>query len=318
MKNATNYLLKFIFIFLFFLSSCQTNEKVQNAEILVELDTTFTTIGTPINYKVTVNSPYQRIVQFTDLSLENILEVRSFSVKETDLGKIGQYELVFWDTGKVSIPGVKINFLNIDSTFDFSLNADSFNLDVISINEREPTLQISSNGDIMPIKDPVPVRFPLPWKNIFRLLSLLIIFLCILYIWNKRLKANVSFEEKQKFKDKPNIVALAKLEKLNELSLSNKNNIKELYVELSHILREYIENSLFIRALEMTTEEIKFSNNNFPYNDVEFMSLLKILSNSDMAKYARYNASNKELSSDLKETIDLVNDTTHYWNLEFS
>ena len=91
MKNATNYFLKFIFIISFFLSACETDEKSLNAEILVELDTTFTTIGTPINYKVTVNRPYQRIVQFTDLSLENILEVRSFSVKETDLRKIGQY-----------------------------------------------------------------------------------------------------------------------------------------------------------------------------------------------------------------------------------
>ena len=318
MKNVINYLLKFFFIILLFLSACKTDEKNLNAEILVELDTTFTTIGTPINYRVSVNSPYQRIIQFTDWDVDNLFEVRSFSVKESNFVKIGEFKLVFWDTGKVSIPGLKINFLNIDSTFDFSLNADSLNLNVISINEREPTLQISSNGDIMPIKDPVPVKFPLQWKNIFRLLALLIIFLCILYIWNKRLKANVSFEEKQKFKDKPNIVALAKLEKLNELSLSNKNNIKELYVELSYILREYIENSLFIRTLEMTTEEIKFSNNNFPYNDVEFITLLEILSNSDMAKYARYNASDKELSWDLKKTIDLVNDTTHYWNLEFS
>ena len=318
MKNVTNHLLKLIFIILFFLSACETDDKSLNTEILVELDTSFTTIGSPINYKVTVNSPSHKIIQFTDWNLEELLEVRSFSVKESDLGKIGQYELVFWDTGKVSIPGLKINFLNIDSTFDFSLNADSFHVDIISINEKEPALQISSNGDIMPIKDPVPVKFPLPWENIFRLVALLLIFLCILYIWNKRLRANVSFEEKQKIKDKPNIVALAKLEKLNELSLSNKNNIKELYVELSHILREYIENSLFIKTLEMTTEEIKFFNNNFPYNDIEFMSLLEILSNSDMAKYARYNASDKELSSDLKKTIDLVNDTTHYWNLEFS
>ena len=109
---------------------------------------------------------------------------------------------------KYKISGIKINFLNIDSTFDFSLNADSLNVYVISINEKEPTLQISSNGDIMPIKDPVPVKFPLPWKNIILLLLLLLIFLCITFIWKKRLKVNISFEEKQKFRDKPNVVAL--------------------------------------------------------------------------------------------------------------
>ena len=318
MKNVTNYLLKFFFIILLFLSACKTDEKSLNAEILVELDTTFTTIGTPIYYKVTVNSPYQRIIQFTDWDIDNLFEVRSFSVEESNFGKIGEFKLVFWDTGKVSIPGLKINFLNIDSTFDFSLNADSLYVDIISINEKEPALQISSNGDIMPIKDPVPVKFPLPWENILRLFSLLLIFLSIIYIWKKRLKVNISFEEKQKFKDKANIIALEKLDKLNKLSLSSKNNIKELYVELSHILREYIENSLFIKALEMTTEEIHYLNKNFPYSDKEFTNLLKILSNSDMAKYARYNASNQEFNSDLKKTIDLVHDTTHYWNIELS
>ena len=318
MKNVTNYLNKFIFIFLFFLSACAPEKSSPIAEILVELDTTFTTIGTPIKYKVTVNAPHTKIIQFSEWNPEEPLEIRSFSFEETDLRKIGEYELVFWDTGKVSIPGLNINFLNIDSTFDFSLKADSIDVDVISINDKEPNLQISSNGEIMPIKDPVPVKIPLPWENIFRLLSLLLIIVCIIYIWKKRLKANVTFVDKQKFKDKPNIVALTKLDQLNELSSSNKIDIKELYVQLSHIVREYIENSLFIKALEMTTDEIRFSNNNFPYTEVEFNNLLKILSNSDMAKYAKYIATNKEWNSDLKKSIDLINDTTDYWNIEFS
>ena len=68
----------------------------------------------------------------------------------------------------------------------------------------------------------------------------------------------------------------------------------------------------------MTTDEIRFSNNNFPYTEVEFNNLLKILSDSDMAKYAKYIATNKEWNSDLKKSIDLINDTTDYWNIEFS
>jgi hypothetical protein len=67
----------------------------------------------------------------------------------------------------------------------------------------------------------------------------------------------------------------------------------------------------------MTTEEIKFFNKSFPYKETEFMSLIKILSNSDMAKYAKYNATNKEFNFDLKKSIDLVNQTTPYWNIEF-
>ena len=318
MKNVSNYLIKFIFIILFFFSGCLKEKNISNAEILVEIDTTFTTIGKPINYKITVNSPPKNIVQFTEWNLNDLLEIRSFSTIETNLGKIGEYELVFWDTGKVSIPGLNINFLNIDSTIDFSLQADSLIIDIISINEKDPKIQISSNGDIMPIKEPVPVKIPLPWKNILRILFLTIIVGCIIYIWKKRLKTNITFEDRQKFKDKANIVALAKMKELNELSLSKTIDVKESYVKLSHIVREYVEDSLFIRALEMTTDEIQSSNNIFPYTKTEFDSLIIILSNSDMAKYAKYNATSKEWGNDFKRSIDLINDTTQYWDIEFS
>ena len=318
MKNVTNYLIKFIFIILFFLSACSTEKSISNAEILVEIDTTFTTIGKPITYKVTVNAPPKKIIQFSEWNINDPLEIRSFSSIETSLGKIAKYELVFWDTGKVSIPGLNINFLNIDSTFDFSLKADSINIDIVSINEKDPQMQISSNGDIMPIKDPESVKIPLPWENIVRILSLSFIIGSIIYIWKKRLKTNIVFEEKQKFKDKPNITALAKLKELNELSLSKTIDVKESYVKLSHIVRQYVEDSLFIRALEMTTDEIQTSNNIFPYTKTEFGTLLNILSNSDMAKYAKYHATSKEWNDDFKKSIDLINNTTQYWNIEFS
>ena len=38
---------------------------------------------------------------------------------------------------------------------------------------------------------------------------------------------------------------------------------KEIYVELSHIIREFVEKVQYINALEMTTEEIKQNKNIF-------------------------------------------------------
>ena len=52
-------------------------------------------------------------------------------------------------------------------------------------------------------------------------------------------------------------------------SYDTKIKIKEFYIEISHILREYVENSVYIKSLEMTTEEITRNRDSFPFNKEE-------------------------------------------------
>ncbi len=295
--------------------ACSQDYAGTSVQMTVELDTTYTTIGSPIVYTVTVQSPQDKIVQIPEWQLEDPLEIRSSEFSSSGVEKIGRFEIVFWDTGKVAIPGVTVSILNKDSTFAYNMTADSVFMDVISINEQNPSFK-QSGGGIMPIKDPVPVRYPLPLQTIILSILLLGILIAIGLIWTKRLKADVSYEERPEYLEEPDIVALKKLDKIDQSGLLDRGDIKEFYAQLSLILREYTENSLYIRTLEMTTEEIRAHRPGFPYTNTQIESYLKILSGADMAKYAKHIASVDQCSQDLSLSRSLVEETIRYWKFD--
>jgi len=305
---------KLYFIITITLVACTQDYTGSSAQLTVELDTTYTTIGAPIFYTVSVQSTDDKIIQFPEWQLEDPLEIRSSEISISGIQKIGRFEIVFWDTGKVAIPGLTISVLNMDSTFAYDLTADTMTMEVVSITEKDPSFK-QSGGGIMPIKDPVPVRFPLPWQTMILSISLLIIIIAIGLIWTKRLKADISYEERPEYLEDPDTVAMRKLNKLDQSELLNKGEIKEFYAQLSLILREYTENSLYIRTLEMTTEEIRENRSVFPYTDDQITSYFKILSSSDMAKYAKHVATVDQCIKDIAISRELVVETVPFWKI---
>ena len=305
---------KLYFIITITLVACTQDYTGSSAQLTVELDTTYTTIGAPIFYTVSVQSTDDKIIQFPEWQLEDPLEIRSSEISISGIQKIGRFEIVFWDTGKVAIPGLTISVLNMDSTFAYELTADTMTMEVVSITEKDPSFK-QSGGGIMPIKDPVPVRFPLPWQTMILSILLLIIIIAIGLIWTKRLKADISYEERPEYLEDPDTVAMRKLNKLDQSELLNKGEIKEFYAQLSLILREYTENSLYIRTLEMTTEEIRENRSVFPYTDDQITSYFKILSSSDMAKYAKHVATVDQCIKDIAISRELVVETVPFWKI---
>jgi hypothetical protein len=305
---------KNIYIGLILITACSQDQKSKSVEMKVELDTTYTTIGSPLTYTVTVQSPKDKIIKFPEWVLEEPLELRSFNFKDSEKNKVGEYELVFWDTGKVAIPGVTVIVLNADSTVAYEMIADSIFMEVVSVTEQDPSYKQSGEG-IMPIKGPVLVRFPLPWQTIILALILVVLLLGIVMIWKKRIKADISFEERLEFLEEPDTVALRKLEELDQSDILVKGDIKEFYADLSFILREYTESSLYIRTLEMTTEEIRTHRSGFPYSDSQLDAFLHILSEADMVKYAKHIVALDQCGSDLTNSRTLIQETVQYWKI---
>ncbi len=306
---------KSLFIAAILLAACSQDYTGTSVQMTVELDTTYTTIGSPISYLITVQLPQDKIVKFPEWELEDPLEIRSSEFSTSGLENIGRYEIVFWDTGKVVIPGIAITILNMDSSFAYDVTADTMFMEVVSITEQDPSFK-QSGGGIMPIKDPVPVRIPLPWQTIILSILLLSILIAIGLIWKKRLKADVSYEERPEYLKEPDIIALEKLDNLDQSGLLEKGEIKEFYAQLSLILREYTENSLYIRTLEMTTEEIRQNRRAFPYTDDQIASYFKILSGADMAKYAKHIAALDQCSQDMVLSRNIVKETIPYWKFD--
>ena len=60
---------------------------------------------------------------------------------------------------------------------------------------------------------------------------------------------------------------------------------KEFYVELSYLLRKYVESSIYIKTLEMTTEEIDSNQSLIPLKENLLKEWILLLKQADLIKY---------------------------------
>lgn len=88
----------------------------------------------------------------------------------------------------------------------------------------------------------------------------------------------------------PHEIALERLGKLEESGLWQQGKIKLYYVELTEILREYIEHRFHFPALEQTTDEIIQSMRHTPgFSTDQIDQIKRLLFLSDLVKFAKEN-----------------------------
>jgi len=116
---------------------------------------------------------------------------------------------------------------------------------------------------------------------------------------------------KKRKKPKPpaHIVALQKLEKLKKEKIWKEGKVKEFQSQLTHILREYLENRYHIKALEQTTSEIINSLNNIDMPEKYISLISEILQIADMVKFAKAKPGEDINEKFLDKTIEFVKET---------
>ena len=268
----------------------------QSTIVSSELDTTQGYIGDVVNWTVLVDNAENRRIQFPELFLQDdTVSVRTQKLLYNKGIVTGiTFELVFWDTGKFQTPEYQVDILNDSDTVISSIAPEPIELTILSL------LTTTGNSDFRPIKGPVPVRnvFPLRLTVLGILAVILIAF--IYWTWNQRI--NVKYQRTEYLiSESPREKAIRRLEELNINGFA-----KDYYAELSHISREYVEYSTFIRALEMTTEEIDENRNLFPINDKMFADWVKTLSIADLVKYAREIPDSTQMDLDHQKIISFI------------
>ena len=239
-------------------------------------------------------------------SLQNInfpkLEIKSESLtikgqgfyKSNNIINGTYFYLTAWDTGDFLTPEYYVTFLNKDSTIKSRIEAKKINFNVKSI------LFDKQADDFRPIKGPVPVKDFIRLKLIFlALIILIILFLLYLMI---RDREKYIYQKRNYVKNKdPKKIVLERLE-----SLKSNKLVKDFYTELSHILRQYVEDKYFIRTLEMTTIEIRKNRDLFNFNDEDFLFWVSFLDKADKVKYSKKIFSIKEMENDKKNMVAWV------------
>jgi hypothetical protein len=267
-------------------------------------------IGDVIRYSVIIT--HEPGVQLKTPSLAvnlGMFEIRDYKVLEPkeENGRIisqTDYLISTFDTGEYEIPSLQIGYtVGSDTTRRF-LKTEPIKIMVASLNPDQA-------GDIRDIKAPlVPER---EYKRLILLIGGIILVLALIgfiFYYLKRRKEGKSLLPRRQKPPRPaHEVALEALEKLIASDLLSSGKIKEYYIRLSEIIRQYVEERYFIDALEMTTTQLIDKMHREQIHADYITMMREFLDACDLVKFAKYMPANEENSIITQLAFDFVNQT---------
>ena len=276
---------KIVLIFSVYFLTCNDKSETSSSFVIADLDTAITTIGEPVKYSFLIQKPKNKIIKTKKLVLKNSYEIDSLVFENNDNFIKNTFQVTFWDTGQFALPSLEIEVMSDDSILEYSFFSDSLYVEVISVKSKIPSLVTISNGELLPIRDPVQIKI-FPFFIIVSILLLIIILLLIVKVLSSRsYLSKKEHKNDQTFQD-PISSSLNKLKTL-EKDIHLKSDFKDIYVKISAIIRNFMENYYYVKALEMTTKEIDDNKSLLNLDEENFTELLNILKFSDMVKYAK-------------------------------
>ena len=285
-------------IILFYLVFLWSSALAQSIYVTSEVDTSKASIGDIITWEIKGKGSQQnKKLEFPELNLKgdsiSIYSQRLIFDDELVIGRI--IEIAFWDTGRFYTPSYYVNVLDPQGNVDQDIEIEKVAIDIVSV------LTSLSDVKVRPVKGPVAVKVVIPYKEILLIILCLVIVSAIIWVLRKRIKYIYPKNSYSIIKS-PIEIANDRLSALNKKGFS-----KQFYSELSHITREYIEYSTYIRTLEMTTEEIIGNRELFHCDDDSFSQWIGLLSKADLVKYAKQSIEPYEMDIDKDKVIDLIN-----------
>ena len=274
-------------------------------QIISELDTSIASVGDQVVWSIRLNNIEK------NLSLEfPKLEVKSDSISIISQSKIldnnliiGQsFKLSFWETGDFLTPFYYVKVVNDINKDEYNFEPERRLIKVLSV------LEENSTNDVRPLKGPVPVDRLFSMALFIKIIIMLFFISLMILILTKR-KSSTQIISSGKNQISPHELAKKRL-----LHLDTNGFSKEFYYELSHITRQFVEKSCYIRALEMTTEEISENGNIFNMNDDIFSEWVGLLQKADIIKFAKKSTPISEMKNDKIVAFSIINNALNQKN----
>ncbi len=283
----------------------------QESRIIIEsgVDRDVITIGGLIHYRITVKHNRDITVEYPGLAANlGAFEIRDYTAAEPEKidDKIisrAEYVITTFDTGNYVIPPVQVGYFSEDSV-QMKLRTDIIKIRVNSVKPSEAK-------DIKDIKSPMVIEIDYKKYVYYGLggLAFILLVLFIIYYIRKKRRGEDIIPKRKKPILPAHIEALEMLEKLRDSTLPEEGKVKEYYIQISEIIRCYIEQRYFIYAREMTTYEL-CSNLRSTDAGEEAVSLISdFLESCDFVKFAKHIPDDDENRNILQQAFDIVNRT---------
>ena len=294
--------LKLVWLFIFFIGWEGIGFPQADIKIEAQVDKNKVTIGEKITYTLKVVANKDIEVKFPEFGqgLENFA-IEDFGQKKRKFFKRVIYEVWYklssYQSGSHTIPSVKILYKRKKDKEYKAIYSKPLKVEVRSL---------LTQGKPFQIKDIYgPLTYPFNWG-----LALFILTIALgsvgggVYFFFKKRKSS------SEVKIPPHQKAYKELELLKSKDYLERGDFKSFYVELSNILRDYIEERFQIKALEMTTEEFFSFLREANYFSPEQRNILKeFFSFSDLVKFAKYSPLREDAQRSLSSVKNFIDQT---------
>ncbi len=271
------------------------------AQVHVQADTTQIRIGEQIRYEIISDSIAH--VVFPELVLDSLGKVeivRHFPVDTLKNKLYKKYILTAFDSGTYRIPAQDVQ---INNTHYFT---DSLRIQVKTV------AVDTTQQKLFPIKPIYPAP-PKTWRDYIVYLWWILGVLAALALmawWAFAYKKQK--EKQQNLQKSPIEEALSHFSELDTKKLPEQNKIKEYYIELTEIVRQYIGKDVHIPTLEVTTDELitlltlHNKSENIGIDKERIRELHQFLKDADLVKFAKAKPDIAKIKEDRKTAENIV------------
>jgi len=259
------------------------------------------TVGEPIFYRLTIVYDQEYHVELPaqgsnlgEFEIKDYTRKDPVKLEDDRMELVYEFEIAGYTAGIHKIHPLDVLYWKRDDEQD-------------TIATREISIEIESlvgenAEDIQDIKDPFEVPYPyLKLGLIIGGIVVSILFLVLLsaFIIRKiRRKTDTDQNAIKVISEPPHIIALRELDELGLKKLFEKGLIKEYYIELSEIIRRYIEHRFNISTMERTTYEIIRDLNRADIIREQLNEISDFLYASDLVKFAKVRPDTETCKSD--------------------
>lgn len=277
------------------------------ARLSLELSATEVGIADPLTLRLSLTAPERTIVTFPEAAEGKIGEftlrsatpaTQRLSEKPGEVVHERTYVLDPFLAGDYTLPALEIK-LREPAGKERALRSEELPIRVnpaIAPDEKNPALRDITGVEELP-------RGALLYA-IIAAAALALIIVALLLLRRKKTVADVR-------QPLPHEVALARLEALLGGTLLKNGHYKEFYLEMSDILRAYIEDGFGLAAPERTTEEfLDDLRGRDSFNEADKALLKRFLVHCDMVKFARHTPAREEISGAVQSCRDFITGTS--------
>ena len=255
------------------------------SSIRTEVDTTRMTVGDRIVLTISVDHPTDATVQWPDSVSAGpfeVVEARATPARSGDGRAVSSLALTLtaFELGELEIPSLEVAVVGPGDAVE-ALQTDRFGIEVVSVG-------VDEGGDIREIRGP----FAIPAGPLRILLTLLLILVpaLLVYLLYRRRRRGAEPEAMGVRGPPPRPAHELALEALSALEASGmleRGEVKEFHIEVSDILRVYVERRFRVDALEMTTREVLDGLEGVGVDDELRDALRRFLEHCDLVKFAK-------------------------------